>query len=613
MRNRFALDVPQGVNIDNLISSYNSLVSIWNRELYPLLSSLSKGTNDSRWYLDSQIDALSDLSGATLFVDNSAEEGSALYFDEEKRPYTLKEIIKGVSSASLNVVNDILIGYYSDTELLGDIDTLSLDAGFIVEVFNSVAYVSCGLGVRDGSLLLALPGQVDIVNAGIDMLLTSSQAETMTLSRVVEPTGLGGQAGGSVEGCVTQDDFVSQRTGPEDEGKIPILGDLGTLDESFFNLTLVPGLSQVAKLPRTNSLGFFDFQMFGLTPEDPGGEFDPNAVVSNPLGFIDVSRIPLFDTDILGEWRDLRVAALRGIPIAADTPADGDVILYRDGAWTPGGLPGPAAMMGHQPDANTVVLWEFDDTIGLTSCQDTSGNGRHGTRNASYTWSSIGPFPGTKGLELSGRRTSAYGSVIYEGDNTPFQLTGDMTFEAWLYLYRGASTSDGTECGLVSCVSDQPGSTASADNMLYCVFLDADNIHENGDYWIYYFHEHSSGTTQPNTAGWDGTGTGATGRVMIQPQKWTHFAFTRSTAGTQTVNFYVDGVESTFASGLTAASGGTNARIRLGGHFAPATINTGGPKVMPGFPGIVANVHISNIARSASYIRADVLRGFGVS
>lgn len=593
--------------LNHLVKSYNSLVSLWNNQLYPLLADLPDVSSETRWRLPDKIQARTQADGANIFVDNAAVSGSSKYFEAESRPYTLKEILVKLGIPNESQVFDGEITIYHEDSLQGIVTALDFDLGFSIELVSGVAYIAAGISVYDDGDLVIGRGQVDVIEAGIGLTLDAPSETVMRIaldtSAVIETQP--GETGSVPDDCVTQDDLV--QVGPGTPGQVPILNEQGEYDLGFFDFAAVGVPADEGKPILTNELGFYPIAAWGVEEVPVGSQ----PIITDINGYVSKELMPLYAGDISGAWGNARVMGLNGWPLDASvlTPSDGDGLVFRSpGEYVSEPLPGPANRSGHVADANSVVLWRMNDTIGSTTVTDASGNGRHGVRNPSYTFTTSGPFPGVKALEFPGRRAAPgiHSPVVYTGDNSPFRLTGEMTFECWLFIYSGG-TAGNDERYLVACASDTPGAKQTSDNILYAIILQKTG--SSGVYALHYWHRTGSSYV-PTPVGFFDYGY-AVAYYVITPQQWHHFAFRRSAnGGNFDIDFFIDGVEQRFATNIAGPTGGTSSRIQVGHLNWPTSF--GSNQLNNAFGGIIAEVHLSNVARSDSYILQDYQRGAGI-
>ncbi len=127
------------------------------------------------------------------------------------------------------------------------------------------------------------------------------------------------------------------------------------------------------------------------------------------------------------------------------------------------------------------LYWKLDDTAGTTAA-DTSGNGRTGTYNSTWTKSQVGALT-DQAPNLAAKETSAAGpaantSCIYTTSATGMAVPGPMTYSEVIW-FKTTSTTGGKLIGLENNrtgVSDSSGAGGQYDRMLY--------MDTNGEIWF---------------------------------------------------------------------------------------------------------------------------------
>jgi len=127
------------------------------------------------------------------------------------------------------------------------------------------------------------------------------------------------------------------------------------------------------------------------------------------------------------------------------------------------------------------LYWKLDDTTGTTAA-DTSGNGRTGTYNSTWTKSQVGALvdqtPNLAATETNAARPRTNTSCVYTTSTTGMATPGPMTYSEVIW-FKTTSTSGGKLIGLENNrigVSDSSGAGGQYDRMMY---MDA-----NGEIWF---------------------------------------------------------------------------------------------------------------------------------
>jgi len=127
------------------------------------------------------------------------------------------------------------------------------------------------------------------------------------------------------------------------------------------------------------------------------------------------------------------------------------------------------------------LYWKLDDTTGTTAA-DTSGNGRTGTYNSTWTKNQVGALvdqtPNRAATETNAARPRTSTSCVYTTSATGMATPGPMTYSEVIW-FKTTSTSGGKLIGLENTrntVSDSSGAGGQYDRMMY---MDA-----NGEIWF---------------------------------------------------------------------------------------------------------------------------------
>jgi len=94
-----------------LQSDISHVVTEWNAEIYPILSTLPQGRSETRWSLDDSINPrVNGFDGTQVFVDNSATsetDGGRYYRVDSSRPRTIKESLNNLYTYVSNTVDSL--------------------------------------------------------------------------------------------------------------------------------------------------------------------------------------------------------------------------------------------------------------------------------------------------------------------------------------------------------------------------------------------------------------------------------------------------------------------------------------------------------------------------
>jgi len=220
---------------------------------------------------------------------------------------------------------------------------------------------------------------------------------------------------------------------------------------------------------------------------------------------------------------------------------------------------------------NPVGLWNFNESL-----SDLSGNGY--TLTASTGTVRYCPLLSGLGGALFGTATGLY----YNVGGSLLSITGDMTLEVMVQL--GAVLS-GTSDAIV-CYSSNTA-VNSNDNANYGITLNATNKY--GGYR--YFHQHTTLTT----AQYSPTDIGVDYELPVL------IGFTRIS---NVIQFYRNGLPvGTASSALTAPSGGSNSRLRIGSLTDSSEL----------LAGIIGGVKIIPSGLTAAQMKVEYNKTFGPS
>lgn len=213
----------------------------------------------------------------------------------------------------------------------------------------------------------------------------------------------------------------------------------------------------------------------------------------------------------------------------------------------------------HDTTYSPVGLWNLNGTL-----NDSSGNGFNLTVEAgTERYSDI--FPGVRGFNFDGSTR-----LVYNTTGTSLQITGSMTIE-FLVVTRARASST-----FVSYTT--PSASTSSDNTLYSVGMDST---VNGGSLFWRSHH---GTLVADSY----TINNNPGPLVLN-----HFAVTRTS---NVIQFYLNGtVLGSASSALTAATGGTNSKLRIG-------------SAVTSFQPVQASI-LASVKVLASALTADQIRG----
>jgi hypothetical protein len=208
-----------------------------------------------------------------------------------------------------------------------------------------------------------------------------------------------------------------------------------------------------------------------------------------------------------------------------------------------------SAFANYEPDTNTVGLWHLDEQSGSGAyLKDFSGHGNNGTpTGTTFTQGKIG-----KGRYFAG--SSSHIITIPDSTNYTFG-TGDFSVESWAFPI----TTTGNYEGIISTYSGSSG------------FILATSYGTDGhiSWWN-------------TTNGWIDTG------VSLSLNSWNHLVVTRTSG---TVKLYLNGTLISSTNNWTGSIDGTN--LIIGGWSTSYAY----------FTGIIDEVRVSNVARTADEIR----------
>lgn len=233
-------------------------------------------------------------------------------------------------------------------------------------------------------------------------------------------------------------------------------------------------------------------------------------------------------------------------------------------------------MRYHGKDANTVALWN-----GFGDKTDSSGNGLN------LTLTEGTERYGELGHGLQGFALDTLTSYSRAANDSVLNLVGDMTIEAIVRVFDASAIR--TVCAYVA-----TGETGGNDNELWSMACDVATANglpafTNG-FLMTFQWETGAGSNQSKTG------------VLLNPlNQPVHLAWVRS--GTSLIP-YVNGFAQPAITGITNGTlGGAPAQtFRLGADLGPSQR----------FSGIIGSVKISNVARSAAYIRKDAILTMGM-
>lgn len=207
-----------------------------------------------------------------------------------------------------------------------------------------------------------------------------------------------------------------------------------------------------------------------------------------------------------------------------------------------------------------VARWKLDEGTGTTA-NDNSGNNLTGTLTTSPTW-----VAGKYGRAVDFSPTSSYISVA---DNAALNITGDITYEAWVK----PTTIDGTARLIFG-----KGTASANTTRQYSLRLNTSNRWEAFAY---------TGSTANSVA--DTTVTPSTSR-------WDHIAAVRDTTAA-TLKIYINGVLTGTSTGVTGAINTTSDIFAIGREGTTASNYFGGQ---------VDDVRIYNYIRNSKQIVQDM-------
>ncbi len=196
--------------------------------------------------------------------------------------------------------------------------------------------------------------------------------------------------------------------------------------------------------------------------------------------------------------------------------------------------------------------------------------------NANGRWDGLeAPIPSARAprsvLEFDGFDDFAERAV----PSADFQITGPLTVEAWVFLHRLGVTQSIITMG-------EAGEDLNS-NILYSIEVDP-----NGDLAV--MHERSTLAEVAILAD-----------TNLRTNRWYHLAVTRTfvTSSLLEYSVFVDGLDPIVEGAAGAPAGGASGRLRIG--RAPGTT------IDRPFDGLISDVRIWNVARSAEEIRESML------
>ena len=168
------------------------------------------------------------------------------------------------------------------------------------------------------------------------------------------------------------------------------------------------------------------------------------------------------------------------------------------------------------------LYWKLDDTTGTTAA-DSSGNGRTGTYNSSWTKNQVGALvdqtPNVAATETNAARPRTSTSCVYTTNTVAGMATpGPMTYSEVIW-FNTTSTNGGKLIGLENNrigVSDSSGAGGQYDRMMY--------MDSNGEIWF---------------GVWTGAATAIHSVAGLNDGNWHMAAATMST--TSGMSLYIDG------------------------------------------------------------------------
>jgi signal peptidase I len=262
-------------------------------------------------------------------------------------------------------------------------------------------------------------------------------------------------------------------------------------------------------------------------PRDASGRFLPKPRVDEDVGFSaavtppppvrSTSPFRRFATKLARRSTYAVVAALALLLPTAKAAFSATTINTAD-TWT-------VPTYNYTTETNNLgpyLYWKLDDTTGTTAV-DTSGNGRTGTYNSTWTKSQVGALtdqsPNLAALATNAATRATNTSCIYTTSTTGIGVPGPMTYSEVVW-FKTTSTTGGKLIGLENTrtgVSDSSGGNGGQyDRMMY---MDA-----NGEIWF---------------GVWTGAVTAIHSAAGLNNGTWHMAAATMST--TTGMSLYIDG------------------------------------------------------------------------
>lgn len=256
---------------------------------------------------------------------------------------------------------------------------------------------------------------------------------------------------------------------------------------------------------------------------------------------------------------------------------------------------------GHVVDANTVALWQFGGTSG-TTVPDIGTNALDLTTVGSPT-TEAGITGNGNALILNGTSSYAWRSyAVSDPIYSTFVSTTGWTIESWTKRTGGA---DGgyIRSYFFGASGSFPGETGT-DNAICCFGQGA--LGSFHFFWERNFNDSGAASNAFNAMDID------VNFRYIPMSTWVHTAVRRSNGsftgiGFQaTVDFFINGILTYTSPAKYIAGVGTpltTPKLAIARFHADSSLSS--------WSGSVDEVHVSNIARSDAYIKANALRPFG--
>jgi hypothetical protein len=223
-------------------------------------------------------------------------------------------------------------------------------------------------------------------------------------------------------------------------------------------------------------------------------------------------------------------------------------------------------------DINTVGLWHLNEASG--NAIDSSGNGITLTNHGSTVVS---------GLSGNARNLDGTNDYLAATDNTKADFsTGDFTIEAWVNTGPAPGNDDSSQCDWPMVISKEGGSPRRGFNLI------TNQPGYTGTYEPYPYIEIFDGSGSADTSNYG---------TDINDGQWHHLTGVKTSTA---LSFYIDGILQNTKIHSLGSIGNTAVPLTFGQQ------GSGGSSCM--YKGLLDEVRISNVARSAEEIRLDASR-----